>query len=154
MCPVFCQFHSYIFSCYDIWYCQLQFGFLDLTKSAIPYNFLMFCCYLLDRLCLSVYNVSSFFCISGFKWSHISSVVVPRWFLNLTLKDSFNKPCWSIPFKIESPIIATTFLFTVGLYIWLWSKCFSSSVLSQISLLWLFLFVLALFLYWSDEVVK
>ena len=38
-------------------------------------------------------------------------------------------------FKIESPIIATAFLYTVFLYFWLWSKFFSSSVSSQISLL-------------------
>ena len=69
-------------------------------------------------------------------WLYISSAVAPGRFLILTLKDWFDKPCWSMPFKIESSIIVTTFLFTVFRYLWLWSKFFNSFVLSQISLLW------------------
>ena len=57
-------------------------------------------------------------------------------------------------FKIESPIIATAFLYTVFLYFWLWSKFFSSSVLLQISLLW-FSFIcfgfISLLGWWSCE---
>ena len=39
------------------------------------------------------------------------------WFLTLTLRDALDKLFCSIPFKIESPIIVTTFLFTVFLYL-------------------------------------
>ena len=67
--------------------------------------------------------------------------------LSLSLKDSLDKPCWSIPFKIESPIIATVFLFTVFLYLWLWSEFFSSFFIANLSALILFCFCFWLYVF-------
>lgn len=61
-------------------------------------------------------------------------VVASWWFLTLILKSSLDKPPSSIPFKIEPPIIDTTFLFAIFLYIWSWSNFLSSLNLLYISL--------------------
>ena len=102
-----------------------------------------------------IITISGFFRISVFRWSHIS-VVTPGWFLTLTLKDSFDKPYWSMPFNIGSPMI-TAFLFAAFSYLWLWSNFFSSFFLSShISLPWFsfnrfgFIFLLR----WSCEIIN
>ena len=43
----------------------------------------------------------------------MSSVVAPEWFLTLTLNLSSDRPSSLIPFKIESPVIMTSFLLSI-----------------------------------------
>ena len=56
-----------------------------------------------------IITTSGFFRISDFKWSHISSVVAPGWFLTLTLKDSLDKPCWWIRSKSNHQLLLPLF---------------------------------------------
>ena len=127
-----------IISCYNIWYRQFSTRWFRsnwiCNKLKKISNYLVLLVKSLVLVCIM--TISGFFRIFVFKWSHIS-VVASGWFLTFTLKDSFDKPYWSIPFKIGSPIIFTAFLFAAFSYLWLWSKFFSSFFLSSpVSLLW------------------